>query len=84
MPQTYRFDLYAKTSRSCGENTGDTQNDEFTKRVGYWAAIEKYQYAKRIDSSFAEDANKKIEELMSEDRQFEYEVQSITDRIIKR
>ena len=29
-------------------------------------------------------AIKKIEELMSNDRQFEYEVQSITDRIIKR
>tara|TARA_B100000963_G_scaffold228744_1_gene199473 strand:- start:8961 stop:10349 length:1389 start_codon:yes stop_codon:yes gene_type:complete len=29
-------------------------------------------------------AIKKIEELMSKDRQFEYEVQSITDRIIKR
>src|SRR5210317_2597775 len=28
-------------------------------------------------------AIKKIEELMSKDRQFEYEVQSITDRIIK-
>ena len=53
-------DLYAKTSRSCGENTGDTQNDEFTKRVGYWAAIEKYQHAKRLDPSFAADANKKI------------------------
>ena len=29
-------------------------------------------------------AIKKIEELMSKDRQFEHEVQSITDRIIKR
>ena len=34
--------------------------DEFTKRVGYWAAIEKYQYAKRIDPSSAELADKKI------------------------
>lgn len=53
-------DLYAKTSRTCGENTGDTQNDEFTKRVGYWAAIEKYEYAKRIDASSQQEAIKKI------------------------
>ena len=53
-------DLYAQTSRKCGQNTGDTQNDEFTKRVGYWAAIEKYQYAKKIDSAYTEEAAKKI------------------------
>ena len=53
-------DLYAQTSRKCGENTGDNQYDEFTKRVGYWAAIEKYQYAKKIDPSTYEEANKKI------------------------
>ena len=53
-------DLYAQTSRMCGENTGNTQSDEFTKRVGYWAAIEKYRYAKYIDKSLIEDANKKI------------------------
>ena len=53
-------DLYAQTSRKCGENTGDNQYDEFTKRVGYWAAIEKYQYAKKIDQSIIEEANKKI------------------------
>ena len=53
-------DLYAQTSRKCGENTGDNQYDEFTKRVGYWAAIEKYQHAKNIDPSTYEEANKKI------------------------
>ena len=53
-------DLYAQTSRSCGENTGNLTNDEFTKRVGYWAAIEKYQYAKKIDSSLIQEANQKI------------------------
>ena len=53
-------DLYAQTSRQCGENTGNTTNDEFTKRVGYWAAIEKYQHASRIDASYTLEANKKI------------------------
>ena len=53
-------DLYAQSSRTCGENTGNTQNDEFTKRVGYWAAIEKYRYAKYIDKSLKDDVNKKI------------------------
>ena len=53
-------DLYAQTSRKCGENTGDLQNDEFTKRVGYWAAIEKYKYAKHIDSSTSTEVDEKI------------------------
>ena len=53
-------DLYAQSSRTCGENTGNNQNDEFTKRVGYWAAIEKYRYAKYIDKSLQDDVNKKI------------------------
>ncbi len=53
-------DLYAQTSRKCGENTGNSTHDEFTKRVGYWAAIEKYQYAKRIDPSYSQEADKKI------------------------
>ncbi len=53
-------DLYAQTSRKCGENTGDNQYDEFTKRVGYWAAIEKYKYAKKIDPSTHEEVNAKI------------------------
>jgi len=39
-------DLYAKTSRKCGE-----LQTEFLKRVGYWAAIDKYEYAVSIDSS---------------------------------
>ena len=34
-------DLYAKTSRKCGE-----LKTEFLKRVGYWAAIDKYEKAK--------------------------------------
>ena len=58
-------DLYAQTSRKCGENTGDLQYDEFTKRVGYWAAIEKYKYAKRIDGSSVDEANKKLRSILN-------------------
>ena len=49
-------DLYAKTSRKCGE-----LKTEFLKRVGYWAAIDKYEYAKRLDPQLREKANERIE-----------------------
>jgi len=48
-------DLYAKTSRQCGE-----LKTEFLKRVGYWAAIDKYEYAKRLDASASAKANERI------------------------
>lgn len=48
-------DLYAKTSRKCGE-----LKTEFLKRVGYWAAIDKYEYASTIDSSVSGKASKRI------------------------
>lgn len=48
-------DLYAKTSRQCGE-----LKTEFLKRVGYWAAIDKYEYAKRLDASVSAKANERI------------------------
>ena len=49
-------DLYAKTSRQCGE-----LKTEFLKRVGYWAAIDKYEYAKRIDPQLSTKSNERIE-----------------------
>tara|TARA_Y100000589_G_scaffold153443_1_gene146148 strand:- start:580 stop:1980 length:1401 start_codon:yes stop_codon:yes gene_type:complete len=49
-------DLYAKTSRQCGE-----LKTEFLKRVGYWAAIDKYEYAKRLDPQLTAKANERIE-----------------------
>ncbi len=49
-------DLYAKTSRQCGE-----LKTEFLKRVGYWAAIDKYEYAKRLDRQLLTKANERIE-----------------------
>lgn len=49
-------DLYAKTSRQCGE-----LKTEFLKRVGYWAAIDKYEQAKRLDPQLSTKANERIE-----------------------
>ena len=49
-------DLYAKTSRQCGE-----LKTEFLKRVGYWAAIDKYEYAKQLDPKLIAKANERIE-----------------------
>lgn len=48
-------DLYAKTSRKCGE-----LQTEFLKRVGYWAAIDKYEYAVSVDGSVATKAANRI------------------------
>ena len=33
----------------------------FHKKAGYWAAIEKYEYARLIDSKSSNSANQKIE-----------------------
>jgi len=49
-------DLYAKTSRQCGE-----LKTEFLKRVGYWAAIDKYEYAKSLDPQLSKKANERIQ-----------------------
>ena len=48
-------DLYAKSSRQCGE-----LQTEFLKRVGYWAAIDKYEYAKGLDPSTTQKADERI------------------------
>jgi len=47
-------DLYAKTAIECG-------NDPLSKKAGYWAAIEKYEYAIYIDSKSADVARNKID-----------------------
>ncbi len=46
-------DMYATTSNSCGSSA-------FDKQLAVLAAIDKYAYAKSIDNSVAEEANKKI------------------------
>ncbi len=45
-------DLYAKSSRNCG--------DSFMQRCAILAAIDKYAYAKSIDSSVADEASSRI------------------------
>lgn len=46
-------DMYAKSSSSCGKDVFDAQ-------VAILAAVDKYSYAKSIDSEVASEANKKI------------------------
>ncbi len=46
-------DMYASTSNSCGKEAWD-------KQMAVLAAIDKYAYAKSIDSEVAEEANEKI------------------------
>lgn len=51
-------DMYASTATSCGDN-------ELTTRVAYWAAADKYNRAKQIDSSLEEEANQRISRVRS-------------------
>jgi len=46
-------DLYAINAKDCGDN-------ELTKKVAYWAAVDKYYIAKNVDSSVEEEANNRI------------------------
>jgi len=46
-------DLYASTASECGDN-------DLTKRVAFWAAVDMYSRAKQNDPSMAEDADKRI------------------------
>lgn len=46
-------DLYAASARRCGDN-------DLTNKVAYWAAVDKYRKAKRVDPSVAVVANKRI------------------------
>ncbi len=46
-------DMYAKSSSSCGK-------DAFSRGLAVLAAIDKWAYAKSIDSEVADEANKKI------------------------
>ena len=45
-------DLYASSARNCG--------DAWNQRLAIIAAIDKYNYAKSVDPSLAEEANKKV------------------------
>jgi len=46
-------DAYAASSKDCGE-------DEFAQKAVYWIAVDKYQQAKAVDPSVANEANNKI------------------------
>jgi hypothetical protein len=46
-------DMYAKASRTCGE-------DAYTRGLAVLAAIDKWAYAKKVDSSVADEANRSI------------------------
>ena len=46
-------DMYAKSSRTCG-------NDAYTRGLAVIAAIDKWAYAKRVDSSVSDEANRNI------------------------
>jgi tetratricopeptide (TPR) repeat protein len=46
-------DLYASSASSCGDN-------DLTKRVAYWAAVDKYIQARNANAEFEELANKRI------------------------
>lgn len=46
-------DMYAQSAKKCGDN-------DLTKRVAYWAAVDQYIKARRADPSSANVANKRI------------------------
>ncbi len=46
-------DIYASGAKECGDN-------EFTSRVAFWAAVDKYNHARRVDPSQADIASKRI------------------------
>ena len=46
-------DMYASSARNCG-------NDGYTRGLAVLAAIDKYAYAKNIDSSISDEANRRI------------------------
>ncbi|MCF8366237.1 MAG: tetratricopeptide repeat protein [Bacteroidales bacterium] len=47
-------DMYAASANDCGDN-------DLTKKVAYWAAVDKYIQAKNVDPGIADIANKRIE-----------------------
>ncbi len=53
--QPYAFigDLYAASAQKCG-------NNDLTKLVAYWAAVDKYRKAKAVEPDLAETMNKRI------------------------
>lgn len=46
-------DMYAASAKKCGDN-------DLTNKVAYWAAVDKYYKAKKIDESAVDAANERI------------------------
>ena len=46
-------DMYASSAKDCG-------SDDLTRKVAYWAAVDKYKKAKSVDPSLTEIMNKRI------------------------
>ena len=46
-------DMYAASAKDCG-------TDDLTKKVAYWAAVDKYKKAKSVDPSLTDVMNKRI------------------------
>ncbi len=46
-------DMYAASAKACGDN-------DLTRKVAYWAAVDKYQKAKRVDPELTDAMNKRI------------------------
>jgi tetratricopeptide (TPR) repeat protein len=47
-------DMYAASASDCGDN-------DLTKKVAYWAAVDKYRQAKNVDPDVADAANNRID-----------------------
>jgi len=52
-PWAFIGDLYAASAAKCG-------NNDLTRLVAYWAAVDKYKKAKRVEPDMAESMNKLI------------------------
>lgn len=52
-PYAFIGDLYAMSATKCGDN-------DLTKKVAYWAAVDMYRKAKQVDASLTDEMNKKI------------------------
>ena len=52
-PYSFIGDLYAASAEKCG-------NNDLTKLVAYWAAVDKYKKAKKVDPEMTEAMNKRI------------------------
>ncbi|MBN2616162.1 MAG: hypothetical protein JXR71_10765 [Bacteroidales bacterium] len=46
-------DMYASSASACGKN-------DLTKKVAYWAAVDKYEQAKRVEPDLADLVNKRV------------------------